>query len=108
MKRTVLSLVAGAGLLALVPTAAMAHTDVSIGFDLGGYAPAPYYVEPAPVYYGPTPYYGAPVVYRERERYGWHHRHERQEHRWHEERRWHEEGRGHGGHGWHGHDDYRR
>jgi hypothetical protein len=68
MKRIALSMVAGLGLLALVPTAAMAHTDVSLGLNLGGgyYAPEPTYVAPAPVYYEPAPvYYGPRVVYRE-------------------------------------------
>jgi hypothetical protein len=57
MKRIALSTLAGLGLLALVPTAAMAHTDLSVGVNLGGgyYAPQPTYVEtyvaPPPVYY---------------------------------------------------------
>lgn len=94
MKRTVLSIIAGVGLLALVPTAAMAHTDVSIGLNLGGpayVAPAPVYVAPAPVVYGPG-YYG-PVGYYHGDGWDrWHHR-EWEHRRW-EERRWHEE------HGW--------
>ncbi|HZR36207.1 MAG TPA: PXPV repeat protein [Nevskia sp.] len=88
MKRTVLSLIAGAGLLALVPTAALAHTDVSIGLNLGGYAPAPVYAEPAPVYYAPpAPVYYGPVYrddWRWREHREWEHR-RWEEHRWHEE-----------------------
>jgi hypothetical protein len=101
MKRTVLSLIAGAGLLALVPTAAMAHTDVSIGLNLGGYAPVPVYAEPAPVYYAPPPppvYYGPTVVYGGYYGDGWRHR-EWEEHRWHEDHGW------HGGRRWHGDDD---
>jgi hypothetical protein len=96
MKRTALSIIAGVGLLALVPTAALAHTDVSIGFGV----PAPVYAEPAPVYYGaPAPaYYGPTVVYGGYGGYGgygwdrWHHR-EWEQRRW-EEHRWHED------HGW--------
>jgi hypothetical protein len=96
MKRTALSIIAGVGLLALVPTAALAHTDVSIGFGV----PAPVYAEPAPVYYGtPAPaYYGPTVVYGGYGGYGgygwdrWHHReweHRRwEEHRWHEDHGW--------------------
>jgi hypothetical protein len=96
MKRTVLSIIAGVGLLALVPTAAMAHTDVSIGLNLGGYEPAPVYAEPAPVYYAPAPvYYGPTVVYRGYDHDGWRHR-EWQERRWHEDRGW------HGDREWHG------
>jgi len=99
MKRIALSMVAGLGLLALVPTVAMAHTDVSIGVNLGGgYAPQPVYAAPEPVYYGPAPvYYGPNVVYRGYDHRGWHDR-RWEEHRWHEERRWHED------RGWHGHD----
>ena len=99
MKRTVLSIIAGVGLLALVPTAAMAHTDVSIGLNLGG-GYAPVYAEPAPVYYAPAPvYYGPPaVVYRSYDGDGWRHR-EWEERRWHEDRGW------HGGHRWHGDDE---
>jgi hypothetical protein len=90
MKRTALSIIAGVGLLALVPTAALAHTDVSIGFGV----PAPVYAEPAPVYYGaPAPaYYGPTVVYGGYGGYGgygwdrWHHR--EWEHRWHEDHGW--------------------
>lgn len=99
MNRIALSMVAGLGLLALVPTAAMAHTDVSIGLNLGGgYAPQPVYAAPEPVYYNQGPvYYGPNVVYRGYDHRGWH------EHRRWEEHRWHED------HGWHGHDrDYRR
>jgi hypothetical protein len=101
MKRTVLSIIAGVGLLALVPTAAMAHTDVSIGLNLGAPAPvyaepAPVYTEPAPVYYyNPAPAYYAPgVAYRDDDWYRWHRHHEWQEHRWHEEHRWREEHEG--------------
>jgi len=99
MKRTVYSLMAGVGLLALVPAAAMAHTDVSIGLNLGGYAPAPVYAEPAPVYYAPPPpvYYGPTVIYPGDD-WRWR-RHEWEEHRWHEDHEW------HGGRRWHGDDD---
>ena len=91
MKRNLLKIVAGVGLLALIPTAAMAHSDISVGVNLGGgYAPAPVYADPAPVYYGP-----APVVYGYGYHDGWRHR-EWQEHRWHED------------HGWRDHDGYRR
>jgi hypothetical protein len=92
MKRSVLKIAAGIGLLALVPAAAMAHTDVSVGLNLGGgyYAPAPAYVAPAPVYYRPAPAYYAPTVAY---RYGgydrWEHR-RWEEHRWHEEHQWHD------------------
>lgn len=99
MKRTALSIIAGVGLLALVPTAALAHTDVSIGFGV----PAPVYAAPAPVYYDPAPaYYGPTVVYQDG--YGWDRWHHREwEHRRWEEHRWHED------HGWHGdHDGWRR
>lgn len=97
MKRTVLSIIAGVGLLALVPTAAMAHTDVSIGLNLG--APAPVYAEPAPVYYGPAPaYYGPTVVYHDEDWYRWHRHHEWEQQRWHEEHGWR-------GERWHHEDD---
>ena len=91
MKRIVLSIIAGVGLLALVPTAALAHTDVSIGFGL----PGPVYAAPAPVYYGPTPvYYGGYGYHDGWDR--WHHReweHRRwEEHRWHEQRGYRHEG----------------
>lgn len=53
MKRNIaLSMVAGMGLLALVPTMAMAHTDLSVGVELG---------QPPPVVVAP----GAVVEYRE-------------------------------------------
>ncbi len=70
------TIAAGLALLALVPTAAMAHTDISIGLNLGGgyYEPAPVYVAPPPpVYYRPAApaYYYVPSV-----RYGY-----RDEHR---------------------------
>ncbi len=61
-----LKIAAGLALLSLIPTAAMAHTDVSIGLNLGGgyYRPAPVYVAPAPVYVAPAPVYvPPPVVY---------------------------------------------
>jgi hypothetical protein len=62
-RRIALSMVAGMGLLALVPTMAMAHTDLSLGVNLGG----PAYIAPAPVVeYRPAPtYYGPTVVYRD-------------------------------------------
>jgi hypothetical protein len=78
MKRIALSLAAGLGLLALVPTAAMAHTDLSVGLNLGGgyYAPQPTYVEtyvaPPPVYYRAEPDYdgyGRESYLRERDRH---------------------------------------
>ncbi|MDR3415139.1 MAG: hypothetical protein P4L83_03040 [Nevskia sp.] len=99
MKSTVLKIVAGVGLLALIPTAAMAHSDISIGLNLGGgYVPAPVYAAPAPAYYGPAPTvvygYGDDWRRREWEEQRWRH-HEWEEHRWHED------------HGWHGRDDYR-
>ena len=106
MKRNLLKIVAGVGLLALIPTAAMAHSDISIGLNLGGgyYAPAPVYAAPAPVYYGPapSPYYAPTVVYGEGYHDGdrWRHR-QWEEHRWHEE---HE----HEDHGWRDHGDDRR
>ena len=89
MKRTVLSIIAGVGLLALVPTAAMAHTDVSIGLNLGGYAPEPVYYDPPPVYYAPPVVYGGYGYDHD----GWRHR-EWERRRWHEEHRWHEEREG--------------
>lgn len=92
MKRKVLKFVAAAGLLALIPTAAMAHTDVSIGLNLGDggyYAPAPVYAAAAPVYYGPAPYYGPRAFYGYHDGDGWR-RHEWEEHRWHEEHEWRE------------------
>lgn len=87
MKRNLLKIVAGVGLLALIPTAAMAHSDISVGVNLGGgYVPAPIYAAPAPVYYGPAPVaygYGYGYGYHD----GWRHR-EWQEHRWHEDHGW--------------------
>jgi hypothetical protein len=59
MKRSIaLSVAAGMGLLALVPTMAMAHTDVSVGVNVG----QPGYVEPVPV-----------VEYREVDRHRYRH-----------------------------------
>jgi hypothetical protein len=101
MKRTVLGIIAGVGLLALVPTAALAHTDVSIGIGI----PGPVYAEPAPAYYGAAPVYApTPVYYGGYHDDGWYRWHHREwEHRRWEEQRWHEE------HGWHGdHDGWRR
>ena len=77
MKRTALKIIAGLGLLVMVPTVAMAHTNLSIGVDLGGgyyepaYAVAPsvVYEASAPVYYGPS-YYGPGVVYEHSYGYG--------------------------------------
>ena len=55
----------------------MAHTDVSIGLNLGGdYAPQPVYAAPEPVYYNQSPVYGPNVVYRDDDR-------------WHEDHDWH-------------------
>ncbi|GAC1628987.1 MAG: hypothetical protein NVS9B10_19570 [Nevskia sp.] len=67
-----LTVAAGLAFLALVPTVAMAHTDVTFGINLGGgyYEPAPVYVAPPP----PAYYYGyeAPVRYYSPEvRYGY-------------------------------------
>ena len=88
MKRKILGVLAGLGLMTLAPLAA--HADgLYIGVD-GGYAPPPaVYTVPAPAYYGYNPYW----------------EHERWErHRWHEEQReraWHEhEWRVHHGYGY--------
>lgn len=86
-----LKIAAGLALLALAPTAAMAHTDVSIGLNLGGgyYAPEPVYVAPPPpIYYYSQPRYYGPAVryeYYDRDRHeDWERRHwDRGEHRGH-------------------------
>jgi hypothetical protein len=71
---------------ALGPASAFAHTDVSIGVNLGGYAPM--YEAPEPVYVTPPIYYGPTVIYRnhdwydrEYEEHQWR-RHEWREHHW--------------------------
>lgn len=107
MNSKTLIAIGGLGLAALLPLAASAHTDVSIGLNLGGYpvyaAPAPvyytppqpvYYAPPQPVYYSPAPvYYGGNVSYYDGGR-RWcrdgHRGHEWREHEWHEHggRRW--------------------
>ena len=67
LTRTKLLMVAGLSLAALTPTIASAHSNLSIGVNLGGYgyAPAPVYVAPQPVYVEPEPtvvYEQAPAV----------------------------------------------
>ena len=89
LKRTKIVLAAGGlSLAALLPAVASA-ADLSIGVNLGGYAPpAPVYYEPAPVYAAP-----APVVYGGYYGDGWR-EHEWREHEWREhewrEHEWHE------------------
>lgn len=99
MNSKLIKIAAGLALTALVPGVALAHTDVSIGLNLGGgyYAPAPVYVAPPPprVYYSPAPvYYGpAPAYYESGVRidgyYGGRWRHEHRHHRdWDRDRDW--------------------
>lgn len=90
--RTKMLMVAGLSLAALTPMMASAHTDLSIGVNLGGYAPVyvapqPVYVEPAPtvvyeqappVVYGPTVVYGQPYWDGHR----WYRGDERRHHEW--------------------------
>ena len=65
LTRTKLMIASSLTMAALIPGLASAHTDVSIGLNLG--AVAPVYAEPAPVVYerAPTVVYEqpAPVVY---------------------------------------------
>lgn len=74
LTRTKLLMFVGLSVAALMPTMASAHSNLSIGVNLGGYAPVyaeprPVYIEPAPaavyeqapaVVYGPTVLYGRP------------------------------------------------
>jgi hypothetical protein len=98
MKKTVLGFVLGAAALA-ASSAAFAHVDVAVGFDVPGavYAPVqPAYVAPPPVAYAPPPVETAwrgdddwrAREWRERE---WR-EHERREHEW-REHQWHERDR---------------
>ncbi len=99
---TKIKLLAGLVIAAMVPTVAMAHTDVSIGLNLGVpvyggyYEPAPrvYYREAAPVIYGPSVRYEVRGAYCDGERYE-HHRD--WDHGWrrdwdHDRRRWDHDG----------------
>lgn len=94
MNRKQILMTAGLSLAGLLPLAASAHTDLSIGLNLGGYAPvyeAPppvYYAPPPRVYYAPPTYYGPTVVYTrpDWEEHRWHEEHERREHEWREHR----------------------
>lgn len=105
MKTTTLKIFTGLALLVLAPTAALAHSNVSVNIGLGGgyyYPPEAVYVAPAPVYYETGPvYYGGPTaVYEYRyPQYRWGYRVEH--HRWHDERR----GEHNHGHRWHDDDD---
>lgn len=96
--RGILPAAAGLALLALAPAAAFAHTNVSLGINLGGYYPPAYapaptvvYTPPPQVYYAPAPevYYEAPrrVYYAP---YSVHYEHfdHRREWRGHERHEW--------------------
>jgi hypothetical protein len=65
LTRTKLMIASGLTVAALIPGLASAHTDLSIGLNLG--AVAPVYTAPAPVAFGPAPtvvyQQPAPVVY---------------------------------------------
>ncbi len=96
MKHMKRSALLGLGLLALLPLAASAHTDVQIGIGipLEGYAPPPVYYAPPPVVYAPPPVvYGYPDG-----DWRWHHHHHEDwdEGRWHGEREWHHHHHHHG------------
>ena len=113
MKHTALKFLAGLGILALIPTVAMAHTDVSIGLGLGGYyAPEYAYEAPPPVYCEqPVRYYGDRVAYgyRDEDRHEWRHdhgyRHEyRADDHWNRDNGYRHNNRDdQRGHGWQGH-----
>src|SRR4051812_7855721 len=82
MRKTIASLLLGAGLVALSGVAS-AHSSIGVGISFGVpapvyapapvyyappppvvYAPRPVYVAPPPVYYAPAPvYYGPPAYY---------------------------------------------
>jgi hypothetical protein len=79
LKRTKIMLAAGGLSLAAVLPAVASAGGLSIGVNLGGYAPpAPVVYAPAPVYYGYGP---APVVYGGYYHDGWR-EHEWREHEW--------------------------
>ena len=77
MRKSIASLLVGAGLIAVSGVAA-ARTNIDVGISFGipapvyvappppdVYYPRPVYVAPPPVYYAPEPvYYGPPVYYR--------------------------------------------
>ena len=78
MRKTLATLLIGAGLIALSGTAA-ARSNIDVGISFGYpapvyvapppppvvYYPRPVYVQPPAVYYEPAPvYYGPPVYYR--------------------------------------------
>ena len=98
MRKTIATVLIGAGLAALSgAAAARPNIDVGISFGIPApvyvaprppvayypapayVAPPPVYVAPAPVYYAPPVYYGPSVVYRER---GWYRHHGYRGHRW--------------------------
>ena len=102
MKTTALKIFSGLALLVLAPTAAMAHSNVSVNIGLGGgyyYPPETVYVAPAPVYYESAPvyYYGPTEVYAySYPQYRWGYRAENRH--WHDgrrgrhhDRRWHDD-----------------